>query len=133
MDQDEFISQGCCSFLPFDLQECGIVHSVVDQLADLGFLLLPSIDRGLVFVKSILQERFRVVSFEVEFSIPLNDGRRLKHSPNQVMTESPSRGGIKDPLVVGQPILTIAQELQELGDFDGWAVAGRDFLLVHNL
>jgi len=133
MDQGEFIPQGCCSFLPLDLQECGVVHGVVDQLADLDFLLFPSIDRGLVFVKSILRERFGVVSFEVEFSIPLDDGRRLKHGPNQVMAESPSRSGIKDPLVVGQPILTVAQELWELGDFDRRVVADRDFLLAYNL
>jgi len=86
-----------------------------------------------VFVKSILQERFGVVSFEVEFSIPLNDGRRLKRDPNQVTAESLSRSGIKDPLVVGQPILAVAQELRELGDYDRRAVTGRDFLLAHNL
>ena len=50
MDRGEFHSQGCSSFLPLDLQEGDVVHSVVDQLADLGFLLLPRVDRSLMLV-----------------------------------------------------------------------------------
>ena len=54
MDQDEFLPQGSGSLLPLDLQKDGIVHSIVDQLTDLSLLLLPGIDRGLMFVEGIL-------------------------------------------------------------------------------
>jgi len=48
---------------------------------------------------------------DVEFFLPLDDSRQLEHSLNQMTMESLSCGGIKDPLIVGQPILAITQEL----------------------
>jgi len=100
MDQGEFLLQGCGSLLPLDLQEGGIVHDIEDQLADLCFLLLPRVNGGLMLVKSFLREGIRIVIFEVELSILLDNGRQFKRGPNQVMTEPLSSSGIEDPLMI---------------------------------
>ena len=99
MDQGEFLPQSCGSLLPLDLQEGGIVHGIVDQLADLCFLLLSRVNGGLVLVKSFLQEGIRVVIFEVE--LLLNNSRWFKRGPNQMMMEPSSSSSIEDPLMIG--------------------------------
>ena len=101
MDRGEFLPQDCGSLLPLDLQEDGIVHGIVDQLMDLCFLLLPRVNRGLVLVKSFLREGIRVIIFEVESSILLDNSRRFKRGPNQVTMDPSSSSGIEDPLMIG--------------------------------
>src|SRR5258705_8684550 len=100
---------------------------------NLSFLLFPSVNRCFVLIESFIREGNLIICLKVKLSSPFDNRRWLKRGPNQMTTESTSRGSIKDSFVVGQPVFTIGGEFRELGDLYGRVFTGRDIRWAHNL